>query len=234
FHRPRNRLGEYMVKTVSDSILDVDAAIFVVEPVEGANDYEKALLDKFRSAAIPVILVINKIDTLAQKQQLAGVIQTWSERFDFHAIVPASAARCEGIADVVKEAVGLMPEGPQYYPEDMFTTEPERAVVAEIIREKLLRLMSEEIPHGTAVSIERMKEREEGGVIDIDAVIFCEKESHKGMIIGKGGQMLKKVGSQARMDIERLLDCHVNLKLWVKVKEDWRNRESILKSLGYE
>jgi GTP-binding protein Era len=230
-HKPRTRLGEHMVKTVKESIVDVDVAILVIEAKQQENPAEIELLQKL--AGVPVILAINKIDLLEDKAALLNIITHWSRLFNFTAVVPISAQKMDGVSNLVAEIKKLIPEGPQYYPDDIFTTDTERAVVAEIIREKLLNLLEEEIPHGTAVSIEKMHERENGEMIDIEATIYCEKESHKGMIIGKGGSMLKKAGILSRTDIERLLDCHVNLKLWVKVKDDWRNREGILKTLGY-
>jgi GTP-binding protein Era len=233
-HHPRTKLGEYMMKTVGESITEVDAAILVIEPQAGEKPAELELLARLKASKIPVVLAVNKIDKLENKSELIAVIAAWTRLHDFVAVVPISASKNDGVDELMDEIKKLIPEGPQYYPEDMYTTEPERAVVAEIIREKLLMLLLEEIPHGTAVSVEKMHEREEGGIIDIEAVIYCEKESHKGMIIGKGGSMLKKTGTLARTDIESLLDCHVNLQLWVKVKEDWRNHENILKTLGYD
>lgn len=247
-HRAKTKLGEYMVKQVNESIGEVDAALLVIEPLQTVSPAEEELLQKLRAMKVPVILVVNKTDTLnknnqADQDKLIGVIGAWSERFPFTAVVPLSARLSDGVEALLGELTALMPEGPAYYPEDLYTTEPERAIVAEIIREKLLQLMSQEIPHGTAVSVESFKERGNGSgdgeadiadIVDIEATIYCEKDSHKGMIIGKGGQMLKKVGTLARGDIERMLDCRVNLKLWVKVKEDWRNRSNVLKTLGYD
>ena len=215
-HRPRTKLGEYMVKTVGESIADVDTAILVIEPEKDCEPAEQELLNRLKAAGTAVILAVNKIDTVANKPDLIGVIAAWAKRCDFAAVVPVSAETGDGVDALKDEIKKLLPEGPQYYPEDMYTTEPEKAVVAEIIREKLLMLLSEEIPHGTAVSIEKMHERESGGLVDIEAVIYCEKESHKGIIIGKGGAMLKKTGILAREDIEKLLGCRVNLQLWVK------------------
>lgn len=236
-HRAHNKLDEHMTRAVDSSIADVDAAVLVVEPQAAASADELALLEKFRSekhgkAELPVLLAVNKIDTLAHKEALMGVIAAWSARFAFAAVVPVSALAKDGTEELLKELRGVLPEGPAYFPEDMLTDQPERLLAAEIVREKLLELLSDEVPHGIAVSVERMKER--GELMDIEATIYCERESHKGIVIGKGGRMLKLVGSRARADIERMLDCHVNLKLWVKVKEDWRNREGTLKTLGYD
>lgn len=233
-HRPRNKLGEFMVRTVRESIADVDAAVLVIEPAAEPQAAELSLVERLREEQIPAILAINKIDQLKDKSGLIWVMESWSRQLDFKAVVPVSAADGEGVDELLAEMKKLIPEGPQYYPEDQLTTEPERAVVGEIIREKMLRLLSEEIPHGVAVSVEKFHERDAGDIIDIEANIYCEKESHKGMIIGKGGAMLKKIGTVSRGDIEQLLGCHVNLKLWVKVKEDWRNREQLLKTFGYD
>ena len=233
-HRPRNKLGDYMVKTIGESIADVDAVLLVVEPERETKPAEDDLLERLKAAGIPTVLAVNKIDVLSDKKALMGVIAAWSQRLDFAAVVPVSASAGDGVSELLGELKNLLPPGPKFYPDDIYTTEPERAVVAELIREKLLRQLAEEVPHGTAVSVERMHEREEGGITDIEAVIYCEKESHKGIIIGKGGAMLKKIGTQARGDIERLLGTRVNLRLWVKVREDWRNREGILKTLGYD
>lgn len=232
--QPRNRLGEYMVKTVGGSIADVDAAVLVVEPVEEAAPAEEELLRKLRGADMPTVLVINKIDTLADKTRLVGVIGAWSARLDFAAVVPLSAAGGDGLGELKTEILRLLPSGPKFYPDDIYTTDPERAIAAEIIREKLLRMLADEVPHGTAVEIEKMHTRETGDLTDIEATIYCEKESHKGIIIGKGGVMLKKIGTAARQDIEKMLGGRVNLRLWVKVRSDWRNQPGMLHSLGYD
>ena len=233
-HQPRNKLGNYMVKTIGESIADVDAALLLVEPDREEKPAEHELMERLKAAGVPTVLAVNKIDRLPDKTTLMGVIADWSQRMNFAAVVPVSAKAGDGVSELLGELKKLLPPGPKFYPDDIFTTEPERAVVAELIREKLLRQLAEEVPHGTAVSVERMHEREEGGITDIEAVIYCEKESHKGIIIGKGGAMLKKIGTLAREDIERLLGTRVNLRLWVKVKEDWRNREGMLKTLGYD
>lgn len=230
-HRARTKLDDHMNKTVTDSIADVDAAVLVVEPEKDANGAELELIKRLSAKKIPVVLAINKIDTV-KKESLMEIIAAWSARHDFIAVVPVSAKNHDGVSIVIDELKKLMPEGPQYFPDDMMTDQPERLVVAEIIREKLLILLSDEVPHGVAVSVEGMKER--SGIMDISATIYCERESHKGIIIGKGGKMLKEVGIKSRADIEKLLDCHVNLQLWVKVKDDWRNRENILKTMGFD
>lgn len=230
-HRARTKLDDHMNKTVTDSIADVDAAVLVVEPEKDANGAELELIKRLSAKKIPVVLAINKIDTV-KKESLMEIIAAWSARHDFIAVVPVSAKNHDGVSIVIDELKKLMPEGPQYFPDDMMTDQPERLVVAEIIREKLLILLSDEVPHGVAVSVEGMKEC--SGIMDISATIYCERESHKGIIIGKGGKMLKEVGIKSRADIEKLLDCHVNLQLWVKVKDDWRNRENILKTMGFD
>ncbi len=231
-HRSRTKLDEHMAKAVTDSITDVDAAVLVIEPVLEINSDETAILEKLLTKKIPVLLAINKIDTLEHKEKLMEIIKVWSTRHDFDVIVPVSAATGDGVGILTDEIKKLMPQGPQYFPDDTLTDQPERLVVAEIIREKLLMLLSDEVPHGVAVSIETMKERP--SITEIQATIYCEKESHKGIIIGHGGKMLKTVGIKAREDIEHMLGCHVNLQLWVKVKDDWRNHEGVLKTLGYD
>lgn len=231
-HRSRTKLDEHMAKAVTDSITDVDAAVLVIEPVLEINSDETAILEKLLTKKIPVLLAINKIDTLEHKEKLMEIIKVWSTRHDFDVIVPVSAATGDGVGILTDEIKKLMPQGPQYFPDDTLTDQPERLVVAEIIREKLLMLLSDEVPHGVAVSIETMKERP--SITEIQATIYCEKESHKGIIIGHGGKMLKTVGTKAREDIEHMLGCHVNLQLWVKVKDDWRNHEGVLKTLGYD
>jgi GTP-binding protein Era len=228
---PRNKLGEHMLRAVEDSIRDVDAAVFVTDASAEAKPEELELLGRMKAAKVKAVLAINKTDLVADKTKLIPALSAWSERYPFAAAVPVSASTGEGVDELVAELRALMPEGPQYYPDDQFTTEPERAIAAEMIREKLLGLMQDEVPHGTAVAIEKMSRRGDG-LCDISAVIYCEKESHKGMIIGKGGAMLKKIGTLARADIERMLDCRVNLRLWVKVSEGWRNSGSALKDLG--
>ncbi len=232
-HKPKTKLGEYMVKQVGESVADVDIAVLVVdfkgEPVQAELD----LIASFRAQSIPAILVVNKIDTLAQKEDIIPRIDTYRTLYDFAAVVPLSAKTGEGVEVLLKELNPYAQEGPHYFPDDAVTDQPERVIAAEIIREKLLRNLSEEVPHGIAVGIESMKEREDGSLIDIDAIIYCERETHKGIIIGKGGAMLKKVATQARQDMERFFDVKVNLKTWVKVKDDWRNRDGLVRSFGY-
>lgn len=232
-HKPKTKLGEYMVKQVGDSVADVDIAVLVVdfkgEPVQAELD----LIASFRAQNMPAILVVNKIDTLAQKEDIIPRIDTYRTLYDFAAVVPLSARTGEGVEVLLKELDVYAQEGPHFFPDDAVTDQPERVIAAEIIREKLLRNLSEEVPHGIAVALESMKEREDGSMIDIDAIIYCERETHKGIIIGKGGAMLKKVATEARQDMERFFDIKVNLKTWVKVKDDWRNRDGLVRSFGY-
>jgi GTPase len=240
-HRSRTKLDEHMRRAVDDSISDVDLAVLVVEPQKDCGEAETELVEKLAAKKMPVLLAVNKIDTV-KKEVLMAVIAAWAQRFDFATVVPVSAVTGDGVKILLDEIKKQMPQGPQYFPDDMLTDQPERLVVAEIVREKLLTLLSDEVPHGIAVSVESMKERKSSGsqntgemdMMDIEATIYCERDSHKGIIIGKGGKMLKTVGVRARSDIEKLLGCHVNLQLWVKVKDDWRNREGVLKTLGYD
>ncbi len=232
-HKPRTKLSEYMVKQVTDSVADVDAAVLVVEPEGEIRKAEQELLASFGAQGIPAILAINKIDTLDAKEKLMAQILLYTQAFDFDAVVPISALKGDGVRDLLEELEKFAEPSPFFFDADTLTDQPERVIVAEIVREKLLRSLYDEIPHGTAVAVERMKEREGQDILDIEVQIYCERESHKGMIIGKGGEMLKKIGTQSRRDIERFLNCKVNLQCWVKVREDWRNRENMIKSFGY-
>ena len=231
-HRPKTKLSEWMVKQIKDSVADVDAAVLVTEPLGKIHPIELELLQRFRELQLPAILAINKIDTIPKKDEMMEKISAFSEQFPFESVVPVSALTGDGISQLLDELYCHAKEGPHYFPDDAMTDQPERVIVAEIIREKLLRLLDKEVPHGVAVSIEKMKERE-NGIIDIDATIFCERDTHKGIIIGKGGTMLKRVGTYARADMEQFFGGKINLKLWVKVKEDWRNREGLLRNFGY-
>lgn len=233
-HKPRTKLSEYMVKQVSDSVADVDLAVLVAEADAEIGKQEENLMESFRMKKIPAVLALNKIDALPAKEKLMPQIAAYMERFPFQAVVPLSALCGDGLPELLDELVKFAEPSPFFFGEDAITDQPERLIVAEIVREKLLRCMYDEIPHGTAVAVERMKEREGQDMIDIEVQIFCERDSHKGMIIGKGGAMLKKIASQAREDIEHFLGCKVNLQCWVKVKEDWRNRENIIRSFGYQ
>ena len=233
-HKPRNNLDKFMLRSVNESVAGVDACILVVEADRDISDETLQLIDKFKSMDIPAILAINKTDTIQDKSKLAEQISRISPLYDFEAVVPCSAQTGSGISDLKTELKKLAYESDFMFDEDTLTDQPERVIASEIIREKLLRLLEREVPHGSAVFVERMKERQDSNIIDIDAVIYCERDSHKGIIIGKGGSMLKKIGTYARQDMEKFFDCKINLQIWVKVKEDWRNRESILRSLGYD
>lgn len=230
-HKPKTKLSNHMNKVVTDSVADVDLVLFVVEPMGKMNEEELSLIEQFKARHLPVILVINKTD-LIDKSQLLARIAELSSLYEFCAVVPVSVTENEGISTLMDELRTHTEEGPHFFPEDTLTDQPERAIAAEIIREKILRNMRDEIPHGTAVDIEKMRERPEGGILDIEATIYCERDSHKGMIIGKGGAMLKKIGSDARADLEAFLDAKVNLKCWVKVRDDWRNNENAIKQVG--
>ncbi|MBQ5545193.1 MAG: GTPase Era [Clostridia bacterium] len=232
-HKPRSKLGDYMVRTVVESIGDVDCCLMVVEESGNLHEAETQLIERFRRLEMPAVLAINKIDRLPDKTKLLERIALFSSLYDFAAIVPISAETGEGLDRLLDALCDLAQEGPHFFDEDTLTDQPERVIAAEIIREKLLRLLSDEVPHGTAVEIEKMRERPDGTVMDIEATVYCEKESHKGMIIGKGGAMLKKIGTYARTDLEAFLETKVNLKLWVKVTPDWRNKAGSLKRFGY-
>ncbi|EOS63332.1 GTP-binding protein Era [Anaerotruncus sp. G3(2012)] len=232
-HKPRTKLSEYMVKQVNESVADVDVAVLVVEPAGEIQKAEQELIASFQAQRIPAILAINKIDTLDLREKLMPRILAFSQAYPFEAVVPISALKGDGVDAVLDELEKFAAPSPFFFDEDTLTDQPERVIVAEIVREKLLKNMYDEIPHGVAVTVERMHEREEQQLIDIEVQIYCEKESHKGMIIGKGGGMLKRVASQAREDIEHFLRCKVNLKCWVKVREDWRNRENVIRSFGF-
>ena len=235
FHKPKNKLGEKMVQAVSDSISGVDSCLFVVDANdEKLNTAELELIKKFKSEKMTVVLAINKIDMLKDKTELMKKLAELSALYDFKAIVPVSAQSGDGLDALLDELKALSVESIHFFPDDTLTDQPERVLVAEIIREKMLRLLDKEIPHGTAVAIERMRERDDGSIMDVEATIYCERESHKGIIIGKGGQMLKKISTYARQDIENFFDIKVNLQCLVKVKEDWRNREGIIHNFGLD
>ena len=231
-HKPRTQLGDYMCKVVTDTVSEVDAAMLVVEPSANIGTAEESLIAQIKAHHMPAVLVINKIDTV-KKEELLNVIATYAAAHEFEAVVPISARTGEGLDDLLGELSKYAIEGPQLFPEDMVSDQPERQLVAEIIREKMLRLLDREVPHGVAVGIERWHEREDG-LVEINAVIYCEKASHKGIIIGKQGAMLREIGKQARGDIERMLDAKVYLELWVKVKEGWRNNQYQMRNFGYE
>lgn len=230
-HKSKNKLGDYMVSVAEHTLKDVDVVLWLVEPSNFIGAGERHIIEKLEKANVPVILVINKIDTV-KKEEILTYIDTYSKAYSFDEIVPVSALRGTGKEDLVEAIFKYLPYGPAFYDEDTVTDQPERQIVAELIREQALRLMADEIPHGIAVAIDAMKETRT--IVNIDATIVCEKESHKGMIIGKQGQMLKKIGSKARVQIEKLLDNKVNLKLWVKVKKDWRDSDFLMKNFGYD
>ena len=230
-HRPKNKLGDQMVKAVQTSVRDVDAVVMVVEPYGELTSSEQKLLDTIRDIQLPAVLVINKIDTV-KKDELLSVMQAYGEKHSFNAILPVSARNGEGLEELLQVLGEFLPEGPQLFPEDMVTDQPERQVCAEIVREKLLLCLDKEIPHGTAVEVTRFIERDDE-VIEMDATIYCEKDSHKGIIIGKGGAMLKKISTLARQDIERFMGTKVFLQTWVKVKQNWRDNVNLIQNFGY-
>ncbi|MCC8048435.1 MAG: GTPase Era [Oscillospiraceae bacterium] len=232
FHRARNRLGEYMVKVVRQSVADVELVVLVVEPIANIGPQERELIESIKNSGCPAILVINKIDTV-EKPVLLEVMALYAAAFDFAAVVPISALRRDGLEELLDEMEKYAVPGPQLFPDDMICDQPERQICAELIREKLLRCLDREVPHGTAVEITKFSERDDG-IIDIDATIYCEKASHKGIIIGKNGAMLKRIGELARTDIERFMGAKVFLQTWVKVKENWRDSAYQLRSLGYD
>lgn len=232
-HKPKNSLGKYMVRSVNESVGGVDCCMLVVEAGKEPTSTELALIEKFKSLEMPVILAINKIDMLKEKDALMKQILDYTKLYNFDAVVPVSAQDGSGMNELLDELKKQSNEGGHYFDDDTLTDQPERVIVAEIIREKILRLCDKEIPHGTAVVIEKMKTRD-NGLLDIDATIFCERDTHKRIIIGKNGTMLKKISTFARQDIENFFDCKVFLQTWVKVKEDWRNRAQILQNFGFD
>ena len=231
FHKPRTRLGDYMVNVVRESVTDVDCVLLMVEPVAAIGPQEQALIDRLRDAGAPAVLLINKIDTV-DKARLLEVMALYSAAYDFSAIIPISAKNGEGLDELFAELEKYAEDGPHLFPDDMITDQPERQICAELVREKLLQCLDKEIPHGTAVEVTRFSERE-SGIIDLEVTIYCEKDSHKGIIIGKNGSMLKKVGELARVDIEKFMGAKVYLQTWVKVKENWRDSAAQLRNFGY-
>lgn len=232
-HKPKNSLGKYMVRSVNESVGGVDCCMLVVEAGKEPTNTELALIEKFKSLEMPAILAINKIDMLKEKDALMKQILDYTKLYNFDAVVPVSAQDGSGMDELLDELKKQSVDGGHYFDDDTLTDQPERVIVAEIIREKILRLCDKEIPHGTAVVIEKMKTRD-NGILDIDATIFCERDTHKRIIIGKNGAMLKKISTFARQDIENFFDCKVFLQTWVKVKEDWRNRAQILQNFGFD
>ena len=231
-HKAKNKLGEYMVNVAERTLKEVDVILWLVEPTTFIGAGERHIVKQLEKTNVPVILVINKTDTV-KRDEVLEFIDTYRKIYDFAEIIPASALHGDNTDTVIDMIFKYLPYGPMFYDEDTITDQPERQIVAELIREKSLHALDEEIPHGIAVTIESMKKRKGSKIMDIEATIICERESHKGIIIGKGGSMLKKIGSNARFEIERLLECKVNLQLWVKVRRDWRDSDIQMKNFGY-
>lgn len=232
-HKASNKLGEYMVEVAEHSLRDMDVVLFLVEPTNFVGAGEKHIIEVISKSNVPAILVINKIDSV-KKEELLSFIDTYSKEYNFDEIVPVSAKTGENVDELIDVIFKYLPYGPMFYDEDTITDQPEKQIVAEMIREKALHALNEEVPHGIAVTIDIMKKRKGQKVMDIEATIICERESHKGIIIGKGGEMLKKIGTNARYEIEKMLDMQVNLKLWVKVKKNWRDNDVLMKNFGYD
>ena len=232
-HKAKNKLGEYMVGAAVKTLSEVDVICWLVEPSTFIGAGEQSIIERLKSVNVPVILVINKMDTV-KKEEVLPVIEKYSRELKFAEIVPLSARNGDNVDDLVDTIFKYLPYGPMFYDEDTVTDQPMRQIVAELIREKALHALNEEIPHGIAVAVDSMKLRGSKKIYDIDATIICERDSHKGIIIGKGGEMLKKIGTNARYEIEKQLDCKVNLKLWVKVKKEWRDSDILLKNFGYD
>ena len=229
--KPKNSLGDYMVKSVTSTVDGVDACLLVTEAGSKVSHADQELIRRFQGGKVPAVLAINKIDLLEDKSPIMEQIAQYSQLYQFQAVVPISAKDGSGLKDLMEELKKLCLPGGHLFPEDTLTDQPERVIASEIVREKVLRMLDQEVPHGVAAVTERMKDRE--GILDLDVTIYCEKSGHKGILIGKGGAMLKKIGTAARQDLERFFDCKVNLQLWVKVKEDWRQRPETLQSLGF-
>jgi GTP-binding protein era len=231
-HKAKNKLGDYMVNVAQHTLSEVDVILWLVEPSTFIGAGERHIIEQLKKTKTPVILVINKTDTV-KREEILTFIDAYRKELDFAEIVPVSALKGDNTQDLIDSIFKYLPYGPMFYDEDTVTDQPQRQIVSELIREQALRCLDEEIPHGIAVSIDQMKWRADDSIVDIDATIVCERDSHKGIIIGKGGSMLKKIGSRARKEIEDLLETQVNLKLWVKVKKDWRDSDSLLKNFGY-
>ncbi|MBQ2943356.1 MAG: GTPase Era [Ruminococcus sp.] len=232
-HKARTSLGKYMVRSVTESVAGADACLLVIDATEEISDTERELIERMKVLSLPCVLAINKTDIVKEKSSIMKVILDYSALYDFEAVVPVSAKKGEGVDELIDELKKLTNEGGHFFDADTLTDQPERQLASEMIREKLLLCLDKEIPHGTAVVIEKMRQRD-NGVLDIEATIYCERDTHKGIIIGKGGNMLKKVSTKAREDMERFFDCKVNLQTWVKVKEDWRNRDGLLRNFGFD
>ena len=232
-HKAKNKLGEYMVNVAERTLKEVDVVLWLVEPTDFIGKGEKHIAEQLNKANVPVILIMNKID-MVDKDKIQGFMDGYRNLCDFADMIPVCALRGVNMDQVIRAIMKYLPYGPKYYDDDTVTDQPQRQIVAEMIREKALRCLEEEIPHGIAVSIDVMKERPDGMIMDIEATIICERESHKGIVIGKGGAMLRKIGSQARRDAEKMLEMQVNLQLWVKVKKDWRDSDFMIKNFGYD
>ena len=232
-HRPKHKLGEFMVRSAENTFNEVDLVLMLIEPTEKIGDLDGYVIERLANVKTPVVLVINKMD-MVEKAKLLEVMKTYSQAYAFAEVVPISAIQANNTDHLMEVIKKYLPEGPQYFPADMVTDQPERQIASEIIREKTLRLLQEEIPHGIAVEITSMKKRSDQDLVDVEATIYCEREAHKGIVIGKQGSMLKKIGSQARYDIERLLGSKIHLQLWVKAKKGWRDSDFLLKNFGYD
>ncbi len=231
-HKPKSKLGNYMVKSAETTLNEVDIVLYLIEPYEKIKESDLSIIKRLENVSTPVFLVINKIDTVSP-EDIINVINSYKSVYNFAEIIPLSALKDRNVSELLKCIKKYLPEGPQFFPSDMITDQPERQIVAEIIREKSLKLLQDEIPHGIAVEVSSMKQRKDKDIIDIQATIYCERDTHKGIIIGKQGSMLKKIGSNARYEIERLLGSNVNLQIWIKVKKDWRDSDFLLKNFGY-
>ncbi|MCI8805722.1 MAG: GTPase Era [Clostridiales bacterium] len=232
-HTPKSKLGSFMVKSAETSLNEIDIILYLIEPFEKIKDSDLKIIEKLQKVKSNIFLIINKIDTVP-KEDILKVIDSYRSKYNFNEIIPISAIKNINMEELLKNIEKYLPEGPRYFPKDMITDQPERQIVSEIIREKALFLLQEEIPHGIAVEITGMKNRKDKEIVDVDATIYCERDSHKGIIIGKQGSMLKRIGSKARYDIERLLGSPINLQIWVKVKKDWRDSDFLLKNFGYD
>ena len=233
-HKPKNSLGDYMVRSINESVAGVDACLLVTEAGQEIRENERMLIEKVKKLDLPCVLTINKTDTINDKEVILEQIIKYSKEMDFDAIVPVSAETGSKLDELKEELKKFTSEGGHFFPDDTLTDQPEKVLAAEMIREKILRLTEKEIPHGTAVVIERMKMRDDKNLMDIDATIYCERDTHKGILIGKKGAMLKKISTYARQDMENFFGCKVNLKTWIKVKEDWRNKENLMRSFGFD
>ena len=233
-HKPKNSLGDYMVRSINESVAGVDACLLVTEAGQEIRENERMLIEKVKKLDLPCVLAINKTDTINDKEVILEQIIKYSKEMDFDAIVPVSAETGSKLDELKEELKKFTSEGGHFFPDDTLTDQPEKVLAAEMIREKILRLTEKEIPHGTAVVIERMKMRDDKNIMDIDATIYCERDTHKGILIGKKGAMLKKISTYARQDMENFFGCKVNLKTWIKVKEDWRNKENLMRSFGFD